>query len=240
MKKIAWIAPLACAALCTLDAVAQTSVPQGFTEAVQQVISRPVFRHAVFGIEVYSLDTQKTLFALNGDKLFTPGSTTKLLTEGTALHLLGPDYRFHTFIYRTGEVNSKGKLKGDLVLVASGDPNLSNRMQPDGTLAFADEDHSYGGPRSRLVPGDPLVAMHEFAKQIVAAGIKELLQQPVPSGRAHLGPARRGSKSHAQGQSKPACQHDALHPGRNRGQGYGEDRPKGLCAGTRVSDQGWS
>ncbi len=174
MNKIARIGPLVYTALCTLIAAAQASPPQTFSAAVQQVIDRPVYRHAIFGIEVYSLDTQKPLFALNGDKLFTPGSTTKLLTEGTALHLLGPDYRFHTFIYRTGELDKKGKLKGDLVLVASGDPNLSNRMQPDGTLAFADEDHSYGGPDSRLIPGDPLIAMQEFAKQIVAAGIKRV------------------------------------------------------------------
>jgi D-alanyl-D-alanine carboxypeptidase/D-alanyl-D-alanine-endopeptidase (penicillin-binding protein 4) len=174
MNKFAWMGLLAYTAFCTLVAAAQGSAPQTFSEAVQQVISRPLYRHAVFGIEVYSLDTQKPLFALNGDKLFTPGSTTKLLTEGTALHLLGPDYRFHTFIYRTGEIDGNGKLKGDLVLVASGDPNLSNRMQPDGTLAFADEDHSYGGPDSRLIPGDPLIVMQEFAKQIVAAGIKRV------------------------------------------------------------------
>ena len=145
MNKAAWICLLAGTALCTRIAPAQTSAPHSFNDTVQEVISRPVYRHATFGIEVYSLDTQKALFALNGEKLFTPGSTTKLLTEGTALHLLGPDYRFHTFIYRTGDIDEKGKLKGDLVLVASGDPNLSNRMQPDGTLAFADEDHSYGG-----------------------------------------------------------------------------------------------
>jgi PBP4 family serine-type D-alanyl-D-alanine carboxypeptidase len=87
---------------------------------------------------------------------------------------LGRNYRFHTFVYRTGEVDGNGKLKGDLVLVARGDPNLSNRMQLDGTLAFADEDHSYGGPDSHLTPGDPLIVMQEFAKQIVAAGIKRV------------------------------------------------------------------
>jgi PBP4 family serine-type D-alanyl-D-alanine carboxypeptidase len=174
MNKVAWICLLAGTAFCTRVAPAQTSAPQTFTEAVQEVISRPVYRHAVFGVEVYSLDTQKPLFALNGNQLFTPGSTTKLLTEGTALHLLGPDYRFHTCIYRTGELDGKGTLKGDLILVASGDPNLSNRMQPDGTLAFVDEDHSYGGPDSRLIPGDPLIAIQDFAQQVTAAGIKRV------------------------------------------------------------------
>ena len=92
---------------------------------------------------------------MNANKLFVPASTTKTLTEGTVLAKLGADYRFHTVIYRTGPIDKKGTLKGDLVLVASGDPNLSNRIQPDGTLSFVDEDHSYGGP---AVTGDPLAS----------------------------------------------------------------------------------
>ena len=137
-------------------------------------MARPEFAHASFGIEVFSLDRQAPVFALNGDKLFTPGSTTKLLTEGTALSLLGKDYRFHTPVYRTGEIGADGVLHGDLVLVASGDPNLSNREQPDGTLAFADEDHTYGGVSSRLVPGDPLVVIRALAREIAAKGVRHV------------------------------------------------------------------
>ena len=181
MNRKLFVLPFACAVFGPLASSAQSAAPyahnaapRSFSEAVEQVVSRPEFRHVSFGIEVYSLDEQKPLFTLNAQKLFTPGSTTKLLTEGTALQLLGPDYRFHTVMYRTGEVDRKGRLKGNLVLVASGDPNLSNRLQPDGTLAFADEDHTYGGPDSRLVPGDPLVVIKDFAKQVAAAGIKEV------------------------------------------------------------------
>jgi D-alanyl-D-alanine carboxypeptidase len=84
------------------------------------------------------------LYAHNPHKLFVPGSVTKLLTEGTVLRLLGPDYRFHTYVYRTGPVSTAGVIGGDLVLVASGDPNLSNRVRSDGTLAFENADHAYG------------------------------------------------------------------------------------------------
>jgi D-alanyl-D-alanine carboxypeptidase/D-alanyl-D-alanine-endopeptidase (penicillin-binding protein 4) len=155
-------------------ATAQTAAPKSFPEALAAVMARPEFRHASFGVEIWSLDTQTPVFALNAEKLFTPGSTTKLLTEGTALRLLGADYHFKTPVYRTGEIGPGGVLAGDLVLVASGDPNLSNRLQPDGSLAFADEDHTYGGPQSRLVPGDPLTVIREFAKKIAAAGIKRV------------------------------------------------------------------
>ena len=179
MNRLAHLLCLALAGSLAPAAFAQSTPPQPpapktFTEALRAVMARPEFKHASFGVEIYSLDTQRPVFALNPDALFTPGSTTKLLTEGTALKLLGADYRFHTPVYRTGEIGSDGVLAGDLVLVASGDPNLSNREQPDGTLAFADEDHTYGGVESRLIPGDPLVVIRALARQIAAAGIKRV------------------------------------------------------------------
>jgi dihydroorotase/N-acyl-D-amino-acid deacylase len=141
------------------------------SERIQKVITRPEFAHGNFGIKFVSLDTGKVLYSLNADKLFVPASTTKLLTEGTVLAKFGADYRFHTRIYRTAPVDSKGKLKGDLILVASGDPNLSNRIQPDGTLAFVDEDHAYNGP---AVPGDPLAIIKKLAKDVAAKGIRKI------------------------------------------------------------------
>ena len=141
------------------------------TERIQRVTTRPEFAHASFGIEFYSLDSGKIIYALNPEKMFVPASTTKLLTEGTLLAKLGADYRFYTRIYRTGPIDSKGKLKGDLILVASGDPDLSNRLQPDGTLAFVNEDHSYNGP---ALPGDPLAVIKELAGKISAKGIKRI------------------------------------------------------------------
>ena len=66
-------------------------------------------------------------------------------------------------------------LHGDLVLVASGDPNLSQRVQPNGTLAFENEDHSYDGSyATRALPGDPLAVLRDLAAQISRAGIKQV------------------------------------------------------------------
>jgi len=144
-------------------------------ERIRGVTERPEFSHSHFGIEIYSLDDGSVIFAQDARKLFVPASTTKLLTEGTALQLLGPDYRFHTRVYRTGALAPDGTLSGDLVLVASGDPNLSNRIQPDGTLAFENHDHSYGGsPDTRSVPGDPLAAIQQIADQIARKGVKRI------------------------------------------------------------------
>lgn len=144
-------------------------------DRIQTIINRPEFRHAIFGIEFYSLDTGKVIYKSNAEKLFTPASTTKLLTEGTALELLGGDFRFHTRIYRTGPIATDGTLEGDLVLVASGDPNLSGRINADGTLAFENEDHSYDGdPNTRAVPGDPLLVIRRLAQAVADRGIKKI------------------------------------------------------------------
>src|SRR5579862_2228137 len=154
---------------------ARAQQTSSFAAAVQRITHRPEFRHATFGIDFYSLDRDQPIFEMNPQELFTPASTTKLLTEGTALELLGPDYRFHTRVYRTGAIGSDGTLHGDLILVASGDPNLSGRIQPDGTLGFENQDHSYdGSPDTKVVPGDPLLVIRELAAQVTAHGVKRI------------------------------------------------------------------
>src|SRR5262249_51787390 len=48
---------------------------------------------------------------------------------------------------------------------------LSNRIQPDNTLAFVDEDHSYGGP---ALAADPLTVVKQLAKQVRDKGIRRI------------------------------------------------------------------
>lgn len=169
MQRVALAATLIVAGGGALSAQKQTLAAK-----IAEIAARPEFVHATFGVAAYDLDAKKMLFGLNAEQLFTPGSTTKLLTTGTALALLGADHRFHTPVYRTGPVD-RGVVKGDLVLVGVGDPNLSGRAVGD-TLGFANEDHSYtgGGDSVAKVIGDPLAAMRDLAGQIAARGIKQV------------------------------------------------------------------
>ncbi len=172
VKTVGRVLRICCAAL-SLGGVVLAQQPN-LAARIRAVMDRPEFAHSTFAIEVDSLDSGRSVYRLNPDKLVVPGSTTKLVTEGTALELLGPDYRFHTRVYRTGSLNQEGTLDGDLILVASGDPNLSGRIQPDGTLGFENEDHSYGGADSKGVGTDPLLVIHELAQQIADKGIKRI------------------------------------------------------------------
>ncbi len=156
--------------------VAMTSVPPAYAKptlpAELQTIEQR-YPHTQFGIAIYDLDSHKMMYGYNAQRFFLAASTTKLLTEGTTLALLGPDYRFATNVYRTGPIDANGTLQGDVVLKASGDPNLSGRIQSDGTMTFENEDHSYdGSPDTKAVPGNPLAVIEDFAAQIAARGVK--------------------------------------------------------------------
>jgi PBP4 family serine-type D-alanyl-D-alanine carboxypeptidase len=184
-RLVRWSIPVVAGALLT----APPTAAQSLARRVEAVMARPEFAHAFFGVEFYDLDTGKAVYRLNGDKFFVPASTTKLLSVGTALELLGPDYRFRTRVYRTGPIAPDGTLEGDLVLVASGDPNLSGRIRPDGTLLFKDEDHAYAG---QVVDGDPLLVIRELAGQVAAKGVKRIRGRVIVDASLFRGGDREG------------------------------------------------
>ena len=149
------------------------SVAQPLARRIEAIMARPEFRRSYFGMAFVDIATGKPVYRYNADKFFVPGSTTKVPTAASAIQLLGADYRFHTRVYRTGPIVN-GVLEGDLVLVASGDPNLSGRLRPDGTLAFTNEDHSYGNMPEDLVDGDPVAPFRSLVSQVKATGVRRI------------------------------------------------------------------
>jgi D-alanyl-D-alanine carboxypeptidase/D-alanyl-D-alanine-endopeptidase (penicillin-binding protein 4) len=77
---------------------------------------------------------------------------------------------------RRGEVDPKGVLKGDMILVAQGDLSMGGRTGPDGTLVFKDDDHTYAGGNlaSQIVLTDPLAGLDHLAREAHAAGVREI------------------------------------------------------------------
>lgn len=125
-------------------------------------------------MKFYSRDANEVVYTLNADQLFNPASAMKVFVAGTAFSALGADYRFHTPVYRTGPVEN-GVLRGDLVLVASGDLLLGGRVLPDGTLALPERDHTYDmSPGAVPVSADPLRSIHDLVEQIAAHGIRRV------------------------------------------------------------------
>lgn len=142
---------------------------------VQAVINQPEFKHAHWGLLVVDPAMSTPVFEMNADHLFAPASTTKLFSVATALESLGPGHHFETPVVRHGEAVD-GVLKGDLILIASGDLTMGGRTDAEGRIAYVDNDHTYsaGSPRGQLTPQDPLAGLNELAKQVATAGVKRI------------------------------------------------------------------
>jgi D-alanyl-D-alanine carboxypeptidase len=162
-------------AVASITAAPANGAQSGLAPHLARIINAPAYAHSTFGAAIIDIQTGRAIYNVNESRYFLAASTTKLITEGATLALLGPQYRFRTNVFRTGSLDTDGTLHGDLVLLASGDPNLSGRIRRDGTLAFENEDHSYdGGPDTKAVPGDPLLALEDLAQQIAVRGISRV------------------------------------------------------------------
>ena len=163
------------AALLCLLAACPAHAGDDLASEIDAFLHRPEYRQAHWGILVVDARSGETVYEHNADQLFIPASTTKLYSCATALAELGPDYRFETPVYRRGTLKD-GRLKGDLILVASGDLTLGGRTTADGKMAFTSSDHIYadGGVKTRLTDTDPLAGLKDLAKQVAAAGIRRI------------------------------------------------------------------
>ncbi|HAJ28404.1 MAG TPA: D-alanyl-D-alanine carboxypeptidase/D-alanyl-D-alanine-endopeptidase [Syntrophus sp. (in: bacteria)] len=143
---------------------------------IRAIIEGPRYRYARWGIIAQDLQTGQTLCAYNTDQLFSPASVTKLFTAAAALDRLGPDYRFRTPLYRRGEIDGKGTLKGDLILVASGDITMGGRTLPDGRIAYTGMDHTNGktGAQENLTKPDHRAGINQLAGQVLRSGIRTI------------------------------------------------------------------
>src|SRR5512144_1483028 len=107
----------------SLSAYAGTTL-ETIQNKIAQFLKRPGVRSAAWGIEILDPSTNQVVLSVNPDKTFLPASVLKVVTTSTCLEKLGPDFRFRTGVYTEGTILPDGTLKGDLILVGRGDPNL--------------------------------------------------------------------------------------------------------------------
>lgn len=79
---------------------------------------------AGIGVVVTDLATGATVIDYNGDRLLTPASITKCVTAA-AIEMAGlANERYSTKAYLRGSIDAGGRLLGDVVIKADGDPTL--------------------------------------------------------------------------------------------------------------------
>ncbi len=119
--------------------VAQACIPLGPGTAgpapgpggarVLELVKTPPLDGLHVGILAVDAATGDTVVAHNAHRRFIPASNQKVLTTAAALHHLGPDFRWRTALRSDARVVD-GVLQGDLTLVGTGDPSLSDRYWP--------------------------------------------------------------------------------------------------------------
>ncbi|HSH76434.1 MAG TPA: D-alanyl-D-alanine carboxypeptidase/D-alanyl-D-alanine-endopeptidase [Longimicrobiales bacterium] len=110
---------------------------------------------ASWGVAVVSLDEGDTLFAVEPDAPRSPASNLKLLTTAAALQVLGPEYRFRTYLLTDGEIEG-GVVRGNLILYGTGDPGISDRFF-----------HSREAVFNRLIDELDALGVHTVAGHVV-------------------------------------------------------------------------
>lgn len=125
-------------------------------DRVEGVLARPELAGVHWGILAVEAEGGQVLLERNAHLRFVPASNMKIPVTVAALALLGPDYRFRTaFVVESGvaapgaapgappgaapgapPVDDEGRLAGDLILAARGDPSLGPPFYGSGTEAL--------------------------------------------------------------------------------------------------------
>ena len=95
---------------------------QTLQQKVDQAVKAEPLKGAVVGVMVQDV-AGHVLASREPGRRMVPASNLKLVTTGTALHALGPDFRFETGIGYTGTVED-GTLHGDVYIIGGGDPTI--------------------------------------------------------------------------------------------------------------------
>ncbi|MEL6865284.1 MAG: D-alanyl-D-alanine carboxypeptidase/D-alanyl-D-alanine-endopeptidase [Bacteroidota bacterium] len=95
-------------------------------KAVDRFVNDPVFQPAQVSVSVLEVESGRLLAGHDADKLLLPASSLKVFVTATALEVLGPDFRFDTYLQYDGAIDESGTLRGNIYIKGTGDPTLAS------------------------------------------------------------------------------------------------------------------
>jgi D-alanyl-D-alanine carboxypeptidase/D-alanyl-D-alanine-endopeptidase (penicillin-binding protein 4) len=104
----------------------------------ERALSSSAGEHAYWGVLARSLKNDETLYALNSHKLMLPASAMKIVTLAAAAERLGWGFTYETQVFAAGPIEL-GTLNGDLIVVGSGDPSLTENAMPTVFASWAEQ-----------------------------------------------------------------------------------------------------
>jgi D-alanyl-D-alanine carboxypeptidase/D-alanyl-D-alanine-endopeptidase (penicillin-binding protein 4) len=105
--------------------IVSVSVSAELPQPYKELINKYNFKKDSFSIVVKNLTApEKKAIIYNGSKNFNPASLTKIITSFIALDKLGPNYKWKSDFYYTGQLKDD-TIQGDLIFVGRGDASFS-------------------------------------------------------------------------------------------------------------------
>jgi D-alanyl-D-alanine carboxypeptidase/D-alanyl-D-alanine-endopeptidase (penicillin-binding protein 4) len=146
-----------------------------FARVADSIVNTAPLDRAHIGIEVYDPATGRILYAHNNERRFVPASNQKLWPTTTALHELGPDWRYRTPVLALG-ANAETGSASALVVVGRGDPTFSSRFHSTAADSLAD---SLSRGRMDAVSAAraqqrDLAVLDSLADSVVARGLRHI------------------------------------------------------------------
>ena len=146
-----------------------------FARVADSIISTAPLDRAHIGIEVYDPTSGRILYRHNNERRFVPASNQKLWPTTTALHELGPEWRYRTPVLALGANAEAGSAQA-VVVVGRGDPTFSSRFHSTAADSLAD---SLAAGRMDAVSAAraqrrDLAVLDSLADSVVAGGVKHI------------------------------------------------------------------
>ncbi|HKJ03513.1 MAG TPA: D-alanyl-D-alanine carboxypeptidase/D-alanyl-D-alanine-endopeptidase [Longimicrobiales bacterium] len=138
------------------------------------ILVTPPLDRGHIGIEVYDPATGRILYGHDNERRFVPASNQKLWPTTTALHELGPDFRYRTPVLGVGFDATTGAARA-LVAVGRGDPTWSERFYPPDPVVLDAQGDTVAVPRDpeRSYRRD-LAVLDSLADSVAAAGVTHI------------------------------------------------------------------
>ena len=171
-----------------------TAAAPSLDAALGKALRAPGIATARTGAIVVDADTGATLYAHNSTASLLPASVEKLAVSYTALHVLGPGFRFRTELVGVG-LRSGRVWHGSLGLVGYGDPTLRRADLDRLARRFADtRDPTRSGARLRRRHVLRLAARRARLEAVVRRHRVAAALRTLGGGRAVRGHERLGSR----------------------------------------------
>ncbi len=108
---------------------------QNTQQIVDEFTNHPYIQHANVSLQMRNLRTGEIMAEHRPENVIPPASTMKLITSASAIELLGPEFRFSTYIETDGTIQN-GVLRGNVYIRGTGDPSLGSQRVGDRNFLY--------------------------------------------------------------------------------------------------------